>query len=378
VIGTGASASTSRPVRVLQVFTPAPVGGLESVLRLLAPGLKQAGAEVAVTAVMIEGTPEPESVRGLEESGVTLFRHRTRSRRYWSEHSYHRSIVDRWRPDVVHTHGYRADVLAGRAVGNRAPRVATVHGFTGGDWKNRCYEWLQTRGYRDFARVIAVSRSVRDRLRARGVKAEQIELISNAYAGAEPLGREAAREVLGLPRDARVIGWVGRLSPEKGPDVLLRAVAALADRSARLSIVGNGPMQERLAEQAARLGIAERLTWHGQVGGAGRLMKAFDAFVLSSRTEGTPIALFEAMAAGVPIVTTAVGGVPDVIDATTGWLVPSDAPERLAGAIGEVLGSPAETRARAARAQARLARDFAVGPWIERHLLLYRNLREER
>jgi len=108
---------------------------------------------------------------------------------------------------------------------------------------------------------------------------------------------------------------VGRLSREKGADVILDAIAACKPPW-RLSIIGDGPERERLKQQAARLGITDRVTWHGPVSNAGKLLSAFDAFVLSSRTEGTPIVLFEAMHSGVPIVTTSVGGVPDVVSST--------------------------------------------------------------
>jgi glycosyltransferase involved in cell wall biosynthesis len=276
---------------------------------------------------------------------------------------------------VVHTHGYRADVLAGRAVGRRATRVATVHGFTGGDWKNRLYERLQIGSYRHYDAVIAVSRSVEVRLQGQGLGAPRLVLLPNAWSSPVPaLSRQAAREALGIAPDATVVGWVGRLSAEKGCDVLLQAAALLPDSGIRFSVVGDGAERSRLEAQAVSLGLGDRVTWHGLMPAAGRLMAAFDLFALSSRTEGTPIALFEAMAAGVPVVATAVGGVPDVLGADQGWLVPSESPAELAASIRLALSDRAEALRRTVRASEHLGRDYAADPWLDRHVQLYSRL----
>jgi glycosyltransferase involved in cell wall biosynthesis len=107
---------------------------------------------------------------------------------------------------------------------------------------------------------------------------------------------------------------------------------------------------------------------------AWRILKAFDVLLLSSRSEGTPMILLEAMHAGVPIVTTAVGGVPAMLDERSAHLVPSGDPARLGTAINDVLQDPGTSAARAAVARARLDSDFAPGAWIARHIELYRRL----
>ncbi|MDH5284682.1 MAG: glycosyltransferase, partial [Gemmatimonadota bacterium] len=112
----------------------------------------------------------------------------------------------------------------------------------------------------------------------------------------------------------------------------------------------------------------------GLVPGAGQLVGAFDLLVLSSRTEGTPIVLFEAMQAGVPIVATAVGGVPDVLGPDTALLVPPGQPALLASAIQSVARDPAAALARAAKAKARLESEFAPGPWLAGYEALYHSL----
>lgn len=360
--------------RVLHVLAPGQAGGLESVVQALVPGLQRRDVPVAVTAVLGAQDTEPPIVRALQGAGVEVFVQRAAGRDYLAQWRSHRQRAEQWRADVVHTHGYLVDVLAGHAVRGRSARVSTAHGFTGGDWKNDLYEWLQVRGYRKFDRVIAVSRTVQERLRRSGVPHATIELLPNAWGNTgTAVSRAEARTRLGIAEGTPVLGWVGRLSREKGADIFLETLARLTHLPLRASIVGDGPERAALTAQAERLGIADRITWHGLVPAAGTLMSAFDLFVLSSRTEGTPISLLEAMAARVPVVVTAVGGVPDVVSATEGWITAPE-PPALASALEHALGNREELSRRAVAAEARLARQFALEPWIDRHVQLYAEL----
>jgi len=282
-------------------------------------------------------------------------------------------LIREWRADVVHTHGYRADVVAGLAAARAGvPTVSTVHGFTGGDIKNRFYELLQLRAFRRMNAVVAVSSPLRLKLIRAGVPEPRVHCIRNAWArSSTPLRRHDARVVLGLPDSELVIGWVGRLSPEKGPDLFLEALSRVPWQA---SVVGDGRLGGTLRRLAEGLGVSDRIRWHGLVSSAGRLLGAFDLLVLSSRTEGTPIVLFEAMEAGVPIVATSVGGVPDVLGPDDALLVSPGDSDRLAEAIRQVFDDPAAAAARASHARARLAAEFAPGPWLDQYEALYRSL----
>jgi glycosyltransferase involved in cell wall biosynthesis len=232
---------------------------------------------------------------------------------------------------------------------------------------------LQRRSFRRFDAVIAVSRPLGDRLIGAGVPRSRLHVIPNAWRRSGPaLERAAARRVLGLPREDFVVGWVGRLSHEKGPDVLLEALPALKTLPVTVCVIGDGVDQHGLKTRAAQLGVSDRVRWIGVVPNAERVFRAFDVFVLSSRTEGTPVVLFEAMAAGVPVVAASVGGVPDVVSGAEALLVRSEQPARLAAAIREVAEHPAAAKQRAQAAESRLTRDFGVGPWLERYLEVYR------
>jgi len=183
--------------------------------------------------------------------------------------------------------------------------------------------------------------------------------------------------VLGVAADDLRVGFVGRLSPEKGPDVLLSAAARI-DAAIQLSFVGEGRERPALETRAQEMGVGSRVTWHGAVPDAARLLAAFDVLVLSSRTDGTPIVLFEAMAAGVPIVASAVGGMPELLTAADAVLVPPDDPAALAESIARVLLSPAASGSRAAAAGRRLEKRFASGPWLDAYEGLYRSVSASR
>jgi glycosyltransferase involved in cell wall biosynthesis len=359
-------------MRVLHIVAPGEIGGLERVVQLLAQGQARAGANVHV-AVLLDRASDHALVDFFAAAGVTPHPIVIPARTYWRERTAILDLGRRLRPNVVQTHGCRPDVVdapAARRLG--IPTVTTVHGFTGGDWKIRLYEWLQRRAYRSFDAVIAVSRPLRGRLVLDGVPANRIHVIQNVWQQtAPPFDRTAARRVLGVSAEGFRVGWVGRLSSEKGPDVLLEALVHLTDLPLSVSMVGNGREQQSLRARVQRLGIERQVHWHGLVPDMAPRFAAFDVFVLSSRTEGTPIALFEAMAAGVPIVAACVGGVPDVVSSREALLVPPEDPGALAAAIRAVYHNPSEARTRAQRARERLLTDFTVPPWISRYDTIY-------
>jgi glycosyltransferase involved in cell wall biosynthesis len=349
-------------VAVLHVVAPGQVGGLESVVLALTAGQAARGDRVHVAAVIDE--PAPLSHMFIDSLEVERTVIALPPRAYGRERAGIADVCARIRPDVVHTHGYRTDVIdSGVARRRKIPTITTVHGFTGiGGWRGRLYEYLQRRAFRRFDAVVAVSRPIVTLLRNDGVAADRVHMIPNAYSPDTFFDRDDARRTLGL-NDGFIAGWIGRLSQEKAPDAFVAAVDQVEGISA--AIIGSGREAPRHSPRVKML---------GQVADAARLMKAFDVLVLSSRTEGTPMVLFEAMAARVPVVTTAVGGVPDVVSDNEALLVPPERPEALARAIAAVRDDPAAARTRAAAAATRLATEYAVGPWVERYAAVYQSV----
>jgi len=337
----------------------------------LAVGRANRGLPTEVLALEAEGSATPPLVEMLLRAGVPATVLRSAHRAYRKEQRGIRAAAAAFGAGVVHTHGYHPDVLAGRpARAAGCGLVSTAHGFTGVDTKNRLFEWLQRRAWRRFDVVVAVSRPLHERLVHSGVPSTVVELCPNAWSGTEPVDRAAARRRLGLPASGVLAGWVGRLSSEKGPDIMVRALAHLPSEAGAV-MIGDGPQRAALTQLASELGVADRIHWAGAVPGAGLNMAAFDVFVLSSRTEGTPMVLFEAMAARVPIVATSVGGVPDVVSPAEAVLVEPDSPEALAAGIAGVLRDPAAANERAAAGRKRLTEQYSLERWLDRYEQLY-------
>lgn len=355
------------PPRALHVIAPAPFGGAESVVAGLTAGWRErGGAEVAALMASEASSRFVERVRAL---GTPIWEVRGGRRGYAREVREVRRLVRSQSVNVVHTHVYRANAVgyfATRGLG--VPLVATVHGYTGGDWKNRAYERFDRRLLRRFHAVACVSPSLVDRMLAAGLNAARVRLIANVPGAEDQMDRAAARAALGLSADDRVVGWIGRLSAEKAPEWYLAALEKLEGSVVGVAI-GDGPLRGALNDIATRLGGRARLP--GAIENADRLIPAFDVLVLSSRTEGTPMVLLEAMRAGVPVVSFAVGGIPDVLDGA-GWLVTPGDVAALARAVSEVLDRPAEALRRADLARRRINERFGRAQWLDAYAELYR------
>lgn len=342
---------------------------------MLARGQQSQGNHVTVVTVVEPEATEHPFVAALARDGIESAVVRVGAKSYLREWRSLRDLMGRRQPDVVHTHGYRSDVIGGLAAAvSGIPRVTTVHGFTGGNAKNRANEWMQVRAYHAFSAVVAVSKPIVQRLRKAGVRDHLIHTIPNAIDIRHPLVTSpAARTTLGASNDEFVIGWVGRMSKEKAPDVLVEALRDIK-QPFKAIFVGDGPDRPSLQAQVAKLGLDSSVHWTGMVPDAAALFSAFEVFVLSSRTEGIPIVLLEAMRANVPIVATRVGGVPEMLNDTEALLVPSEQPAALAAAISSVRDNTEAARARAQAARARLEREFAVDPWVGRYDAVYRSV----
>lgn len=369
--------SSAEPDRlsVIHVVAPAPFGGLEGVLRALAVGHAKRGHEVHVIAVLDQEDSAYRLLEDLRGGGVNVLPLTLPSRAYLRERAYVRDVYKRVRPDIVHTHGYRPDVLhAGPLRRLRTATVTTIHGYTFGDWTLRLYQRLHAATLHRLDGVVAVSRPIFDKMR-RWVARDRLYLLPNAWHGTvNHLDRHVARRELGIPDGAFHLGWVGRLSREKGADTLIEALPHLGELPCFVSLLGDGPERHSIEQQLDRLGLQNRVTLHGTVPEAARYFRSFDVFVLSSRSEGTPLALLEAMDAGVPVIATEVGGVPDAVTREEALLVPPENPSALSQAIQSAFRDSEGSAARARAARERLKTRFAPEPWLDRYEDIYRQV----
>jgi glycosyltransferase involved in cell wall biosynthesis len=274
-----------------------------------------------------------------------------------------RGVVAQHGPDLVWATGYKADVLA--AWLDEKPTLATLRGWTAQDAKVRFFEWLDRKTLRRHDALTVVSERLRDQALREGARPERVFCVPNAVDLAtlpKPRTRvELCRET-GLDPAGPLIGVVGRLSPEKGHRVLLDAFHALRSHhpAAQLVVVGDGPEDAALRDQADRLGLSSCTAFAGLRSDGQQLIGALDVLALPSFSEGMPNVVLEAFAYGIPVVASAVGGVPDMLDHEGGWLVPPGEPTVLAGALDQALRARSEAERRAGVSRRRLLERFTV------------------
>ena len=280
----------------------------------------------------------------------------------------------RFRPDVIHGYLFGPNLfaaIAGRFCGVPAVVVAkrNVDAF-----ETPRQVLVQRIAHRLASHVTAVSQTVADTVAALGVPRERITVIPNGVdAGRFPEGG-GDRAALGFNGHRPVIGSVGCLEARKDYGTLLDALAELKAGGVefRAAIIGEGRERAALESRARALGLETRVKFLGERSDIERLLPALDVFVLSSREEGIPNALLEAMAAGLASVATAVGGTPEVLkDGETGWLVPARTPAALAAALAAVLADPAEASRRGNAARRYAREQFSIDAMARRHEAFY-------
>lgn len=247
-------------------------------------------------------------------------------------------------PDVVHTHQVGALLYAGPAA-RRSGAPVIVHTEHGKHYASRRRtRWLGRLAGRHARRLFGVSRDIADELRTCRIAAqEKIAVAPNGIDIARfrdcTAGADTRRE-FGVSPSAPLVGAVGRLAEIKRHDLLIRAFACVRRRipEARLLLVGDGPERTSLERLAAQLLPADCVRFAGRQAAPERFLKAMDVMALTSRSEGMPLAVLEAWAAGTPVVATRVGGIPELVaDGETGLLVEFGNVDQLAGAIERLL-----------------------------------------
>lgn len=321
-------------MKVLQVLGRSS-GGVATHVRQIAADLPadRFTVEIAAPAEVADRFPEPILVVEVP-NGLT--RHRAATARI-------RTLIRERGIDVVHGHGLRAanDALLARS----APTVATLHNLAlpeiVGRIKARIATSIERRLVCGAEHTFVVSHDMRDHLaRVAPACSARVEVLQAAIATPRKptRTREEVKAELGLGSDRPLIASVTRLAPQKEVDVLLRAVALLPD--VELVIVGDGPLEDDLREVARELDIEERVRFTGFRSDATDFTASADVFCLSSRWEAVALAAQEAVLLGVPVVATAVGGLPELIsDRLSGRLVQPGDPVALADALNEVLTS---------------------------------------
>ena len=275
-----------------------------------------------------------------------------------------KSVLRDFKPDLYQSHGYKGSMLGRTAQRQGVAWQAVFHGFTWENWRVKLYHALDVRWLRRADEVVAVSRAFGEILRRRGVPAGRIRWIPNAISEeglrATGSGEDLRGQWLGRDGHGTVLaGVVGRFSPEKGPDIFLEAFeqAAAGEPSLRAVMVGEGPLLAACRARRETMASRERLHLEGFRSDLASIYQALDMLVIPSRSEGMPTVMVEAMLMGVPVVSSRVGAVPDVVcDGQTALIAAVGDPQALAEAMVRLARSP-ELRDSISRQAGRLARE---------------------
>jgi glycosyltransferase involved in cell wall biosynthesis len=287
--------------------------------------------------------------------------------------------------DVIHGHSSKGGAIARlAAIGSGVPAFYTIHGLVVVDpslarWKRLMYRSIEVLLSQCSARIIAVSpEEERNAIRS-GMGEARLICIPNGIGALEFTARDEARRAIGVGEQDVVVGFVGRLVDQKAPDVLLRAFARVAGAAsqARLVMVGSGPLEDSLRQLASDLRVAERITWLGERD-AREVFAAFDLFAISSRKEGLPYVVLEAMQAGLPVVATDSSGVELLVEpGSNGMIVPCGDVNGFAEAMLEIIRD-AERRARFGLALQQKSKLFTVERMVAQTLAAYESAIDER
>ncbi len=384
------------PIRILRVIARLNVGGPALHVSYLTRFLAERGYETTLVAGSVgEGEGSMDYVAhelGVEPLYIPELQREIAPHIDVASVVKLREVIRELRPHVLHTHTAKAGAV-GRAAallaGGRRPPVV-VHTFHGHVLRGyfspamtRVFAEIERQLARRTDALVAVSPQVRDDLARLNVAPRDrisvirlgLDLERRTYA--PPGARQDVRRELGLPEGQFVVAWFGRMTEIKRADDLLRAFALLRGRGvdAALVLVGDGPLRGSLEQLAAELRVADACRFVGYREDVGPLYAAADAVVLTSANEGTPVSVIEGQAAGLPAVSTDVGGVRDVVqDGRTGFLVPPGDVSAIASRLAELAADPALCRELGAAGRERVRDRYSVPRLVDDVDRLYRSL----
>ena len=282
-----------------------------------------------------------------------------------------RRLAVQFRPDLIQTHSAKSHFLL-RCSGlwKDTPWIAFHHGYTNTDFRSPIYNSLDRWSLQVPERIVTVSLATKQQLIGRGVPGERIAVVHNAVQSRPLQSRVDAAAFqqkkidLGLAPDEKLILCVGRLSKEKAQIDMVGAMHRLRQRSpdlaARLMILGDGPERERIAQAVRSAGLEKQVVFAGHLKDLAPYYEAADMVAIPSLSEGSPNVLLEAMAFGVPVVATEVGGIPEIVDhEDTALLVPARDAAAMAAAIERLLSDPGTASALARRARKKVETDHS-------------------
>jgi len=356
--------------KVLHIHSSAGIGGTEKIACSLLSKIDKKNFEIRVLFDCSSGDIQPyyekEKIHALNSEGIL---------------KDIRFILN-FRPDIVHLYGLRVNLkwrpilwlLGFRCI------IGALEGLTNtgeiGFWRVKLDVWTAP----FLRKYVTVSMNVANYLKAKGFPENKLALIYNGVevGGYNLLPEEKQEELkkkLGIPSDSVVISCVANLRPVKGHEFLIDAVSILKELNFSVLIIGEGPLRDTLIKYTHEKGLNNKIHFLGQRLDIPELLAITDIFVLPSLFEGMPLSLMEAMASGLPVVSTDVGGVSElVVDGETGFLVPPRNSAALAEKIKTLIDDKALSKAMGVKGQERIKNNFTFEAMVDKTETLYRGL----
>lgn len=380
-------------IKVLHVIAGLDIGnhsgGAEAFAVRLLQNLDQSQFDLALFAMQGYGSTEEERwVAQLQAQGIPVFGRSHLTGATWQKMStVYRSFAStlaHWMPQILNSHSERTDLLsvAAKCWHPLHPKIVqTVH--LDAQWQTRPWFgalFTQIIAPLQFDAHVVVAEAIRQRLDQRPLAQWLHKKAVVGYNGIDESWFQTATAAAitpphDFPQDRPLIGAMGRLTEQKGLDDLLQALALVVPHvPAHLVIVGAGPLDTALKQQAQALGVAGYVHFLGQRSDAQAILRQLDLFVSASRWEGFPTVILEAMSQAIPVIATDIPGSNElVINGQTGILTPVGAPQQLANAIIELLQNPRTRQTMAAQARD-LATQFTIQATAARYCEVYRHL----
>lgn len=295
-----------------------------------------------------------------------------------------RRVIREHDMNLIQTHGYKASAIGlFLKLFCRRPWIGFAHGFLEEDRKLRFYNRIERFALRRADLIVAVSNSMKALLTRHGVPAHRIRVIHNAIDPNEAVPDTSSEDIKqrhGLTSNQIVIGVIGRLSPEKGQMNFLRAMEKTVRRfpDVRALIIGDGDDRATLEGFCREKGLGDHVVFVGYQAKVANYYQILDLLVLPSLSEGLPNTVLEAMSFGVPVLATAVGGVPEIIQNGNGMMVPPNDPEALAERMIELLGDDVLRQAMGLKGKDSLYPHFAPDHRVRQIVNLYEELLSDR
>jgi glycosyltransferase involved in cell wall biosynthesis len=363
----------NRPRHVVVLLDTLRAGGAERIAVEIACVLDQSRFSPIVVATRLGG-PLAATLEDARVSYVILGR-----KRGFSPEKYKRMHRLVQRADLIYASMYGSNMW-GALLARTAhkPLVAREPTFSGVRTKRRTYGyryWIAPAAHR----IICPSAIVAQSLYDEGVPPGLVAVVANGVRVDAAVPRAAARHELGLDADDFVVGIIAQLRVEKAHAVLLRAAARLRaeGRTARVCVIGDGACRAQLLQLTTELGLDGSVVWAGERRDAKRLAAAFDVGVICSEWEGLPVASLEIMAAGVPLVATAVGALPEILSGDAGLLVAPSDDAALARAIASLIDDPGRAELIGARGRERVREKFGFDRMVREFERIFQEVVEE-